>query len=43
VRATLYRYRFTTFTERYATGDCWVREPLGPYVPPLRLQDLPPR
>jgi predicted DCC family thiol-disulfide oxidoreductase YuxK len=43
VRATLYRYRFTTFAERKATGDCWVREVLGPYVPPLRLEDLPPR
>jgi predicted DCC family thiol-disulfide oxidoreductase YuxK len=38
VRATLYRYRFTTPAERGATGDCWVRERLGPYVPPLSLQ-----
>jgi predicted DCC family thiol-disulfide oxidoreductase YuxK len=38
VRATLYRYRFTTPTERAATGDCWERERLGPYVPPLSLQ-----
>jgi predicted DCC family thiol-disulfide oxidoreductase YuxK len=38
VRATLYRYRFTTPAERAATGDCWVRERLGPYVPPLSLQ-----
>jgi len=37
VRATLYHYRFTTPAERAATGDCWVREPLGPYVPPLGL------
>jgi predicted DCC family thiol-disulfide oxidoreductase YuxK len=38
VRATLYQYRFTTPAERAATGDCWVRERLGPYVPPLSLQ-----
>ncbi len=38
VRATLYRYRFTTPAERAATGDCWVREPLRPYVPPLNLK-----
>jgi predicted DCC family thiol-disulfide oxidoreductase YuxK len=37
VRATLYQYRFTTPAERAATGDCWVRERLGPYVPPLSL------
>jgi hypothetical protein len=34
----LYQYRFTTPAERAVTGDCWVREPLGPYVPPLSLQ-----
>jgi predicted DCC family thiol-disulfide oxidoreductase YuxK len=39
VRSTLYRYRFTTPEERAATGACWVREPLGPYTPPLRLED----
>jgi predicted DCC family thiol-disulfide oxidoreductase YuxK len=38
VRATLYQYRFTTPAERAATGDCWVREPLGLYVPPLSLE-----
>jgi Lipase maturation factor len=38
VRATLYQYRFTTPAERAATGDCWVRERLGPYVPPLSLE-----
>jgi predicted DCC family thiol-disulfide oxidoreductase YuxK len=37
VRATLYQYRFTTSAERAATGDCWVRTLLGPYVPPLNL------
>jgi predicted DCC family thiol-disulfide oxidoreductase YuxK len=39
VRATLYHYRFTTPAERAATGDCWVRELLGPYVPPLSLEN----
>jgi predicted DCC family thiol-disulfide oxidoreductase YuxK len=38
VRAMLYRYRFTSSAERDATGDCWVREPLGVYVPPLSLE-----
>jgi predicted DCC family thiol-disulfide oxidoreductase YuxK len=38
VRAMLYQYRFTTPEERAATGDCWVREPLGLYVPPLDLK-----
>jgi predicted DCC family thiol-disulfide oxidoreductase YuxK len=38
VRATLYQYRFTTPAQRAATGDCWVREQLGPYVPPLSLE-----
>ncbi len=31
VRATLWDYRFTTRAERRATGDWWVRSPLGPY------------
>ena len=39
VRGTLYQYRFTIFAERTATGDCWVREPLGPYVPPMSLEN----
>ena len=38
VRGTLYHYRFTTPAERAATGDCWVRERLGPDVPPLSLE-----
>jgi len=38
VRGTLYRYRFTTPQKRAATGDCWVRERLGLYVPPLSLR-----
>jgi predicted DCC family thiol-disulfide oxidoreductase YuxK len=42
VRSTLYRYRFTTPEERAETGDCWVRELLGPYVPPLSLESWEP-
>ncbi|MGD8631309.1 MAG: lipase maturation factor family protein [Gammaproteobacteria bacterium] len=42
VRATLYQYRFTTAAERAATGDCWVRQRLGPYVPPLSLESWAP-
>ena len=42
VRATLYQYRFTTPAERAATGDCWVRQWLGPYVPPLSLESWAP-
>lgn len=41
VRALLYRYRFTDKAERDATGDCWVRERLGVYVPPLSLESWP--
>jgi hypothetical protein len=47
VRATLYRYRFTTWRERRATGAWWAREPVGAYLPPVCLgprarQDLRP-
>jgi hypothetical protein len=37
VRARLYRYRFTTPTERRSTGAWWHRELVGEYLPPLRL------
>jgi hypothetical protein len=36
VRAQLYDYRFTTWGSR----DWWTRRYLGPYVPPVALQDL---
>ena len=36
VRAQLYDYRFTTWGSR----DWWTRRYLGPYVPPVTLQDL---
>jgi hypothetical protein len=35
VRATLYRYRFTTPQERRATGAWWVRTRLDEYLEPL--------
>jgi hypothetical protein len=37
VRATLYRYRFSTPRERRETGAWWVRTRVGEYVPPLSL------
>jgi Lipase maturation factor len=37
VRARLYRYRFTTPAERRQTGAWWVRDLVGEYLPPLRL------
>jgi hypothetical protein len=37
VRATLYRYRFSTRRERRETGAWWVRTRVGEYLPPLRL------
>ena len=37
VRARLYRYRFTTPHERRETGNWWVRDLAGDYVPPVRL------
>ncbi len=38
LRATLYDYRFTTHAERSMTGDWWLRSELGPYLPPISLQ-----
>ena len=37
VRATLYRYRFTTRRERRETGAWWVRTRVGELLPPLQL------
>jgi len=37
IRARFYRYRFTTGTERQATGKWWAREPAGDYLAPVRL------
>ena len=38
VRARLYRYRFTTASERQTTGAWWHRELLGDYLPPVSLR-----
>src|SRR5919198_4580787 len=38
IRARLYRYRYSTWTERRASGVWWVRELIGEYFPALRLQ-----
>jgi hypothetical protein len=38
IRATLYRYRFTTWDERRRTGAWWSRERIGEFVPPLTLR-----
>jgi hypothetical protein len=40
VRARFFRYRFTTWQERRATGDWWVRQYEADYLPPVRLDDL---
>jgi hypothetical protein len=37
LRARLFAYRFTTWQERRATGAWWHREPVGDFVPPIRL------
>jgi hypothetical protein len=39
VRAQLYRYRFTTRSERRETGAWWARTPLGEFLAPMRLDD----
>jgi hypothetical protein len=38
LRTVVYRYRFTTAEERARTGDWWVRERVGPYLPALMLE-----
>ncbi|HEY6058297.1 MAG TPA: lipase maturation factor family protein, partial [Candidatus Limnocylindrales bacterium] len=38
VRARLYRYRYTTWNERRASGAWWVRQPIDEYLPPVRLR-----
>jgi hypothetical protein len=40
VRATMYRYRFTTWEERRATGAWWHRTPEGQLLRPVRLEDV---
>jgi hypothetical protein len=38
IRARLYRYRYSTWAERRASGAWWVRDLIGDYFPALRLQ-----
>jgi hypothetical protein len=38
VRASLYRYRFSTPDERSRTGFWWTRDLVGPYFPPVSLR-----
>jgi hypothetical protein len=40
IRATVYRYRFTSFSERRATGAWWSRDWKGIYLPPVSLRDI---
>jgi hypothetical protein len=42
IRASLYRYEFTTREERKRTGDVWKRTRVGEYLPALSLADLRP-
>jgi len=39
VRARLFRYRFTTWQERRASGAWWVRTATGEFVQPIRLRE----
>jgi hypothetical protein len=39
IRARLYRYRYTTWSERRQTRAWWVRQPIGEYLPPVALND----
>ena len=38
IRAELYNYRFTSAAEKKATGNWWVREYVGHYLPPIALR-----
>ena len=40
VRATIYRYRFTTAEEHRQTGAWWKRQELGEYVRSISLEDV---
>ncbi len=39
IRAVLYQYRFTTPEEKKRTGDWWVREKTGDYLPVMSLDN----
>ncbi len=38
VRAMVYEYSFTTWSERRQTGAWWKRKPLGTYLPPVGMK-----
>lgn len=38
IRVVAYRYRFSTLDERRRSGDWWIREPAGTFVPPLQIE-----
>ena len=38
IRASFYRYRFTTAAERRESGAWWKRQELGEYLPPVSLR-----
>ena len=40
IRATFYRYRFTSAEEHRQTGAWWKRQELGEYLPTVSLQDV---
>jgi predicted DCC family thiol-disulfide oxidoreductase YuxK len=40
IRATFYRYRFTTAQEHRETGAWWKRHELGEYLPSVSLEDV---
>jgi predicted DCC family thiol-disulfide oxidoreductase YuxK len=40
VRATFYRYRFTTAEEHRQTGAWWKRQELGEYLPSISLEQI---
>jgi predicted DCC family thiol-disulfide oxidoreductase YuxK len=40
VRARLYEYRFTTWSEHRATGGWWKREESGEYLPAISLENF---
>jgi hypothetical protein len=40
VRATLYEYHFTAWSEHQASGAWWKREERGEYLPTISLEDL---
>ena len=40
IRARLYTYSFTTWSEKAATGNIWVRQLRGDYLPPIQRRSL---